>query len=128
MLDICFDDAIGRAKELDAYYKRNGKVIGPLHGLPVTFKDQFHIKGRETTLGYVGWIGTFEGRKNDPNKGTVDSELIRELVQLGAIPIGKVSESSPSDGINILNYGRRHWYRLYGYAFIHLRWTSSLIT
>ena len=93
MLDICFSDAIDRAKELDAFYKRNGKVIGPLHGLPVTFKDQFHIKGRETTLGYVGWIGTFEGRRTDPNKGPVESELIGELVRLGAIPIGKVRGS-----------------------------------
>ena len=93
MLDICFSDAIDRAKELDAYYRRDGKVIGPLHGLPVTFKDQFHIKGRETTLGYVGWVGTFEGREDDPNKGAVESELIGELVRLGAIPIGKVRQS-----------------------------------
>jgi amidase len=98
MLDICFSDAIYRAKELDAYYKRNGKVIGPLHGLPVTFKDQFHIKGRETTLGYVGWVGTFEGCKDDPNKGAVESELIGELVRLGAIPIGKVRENRPLTG------------------------------
>ena len=90
MLDISFCDAIERAKELDAYFKENGKVIGPLHGLIVTLKDQFHVKGRETTLGYVGWVGTFEGRADDPRKGIVESELVRELVQLGAVIIGKV--------------------------------------
>ena len=64
--------------------------MGPLHGLPVTLKDQFHIKGRETTMGYVGWIGTFEGTKDGERKGQVESELVRELVQLGAVPIAKV--------------------------------------
>lgn len=28
--------------------------MGPLHGLPVSLKDQFHVKGVETTMGYVG--------------------------------------------------------------------------
>lgn len=92
MLDICFSDAIERADELDAHFKKTGKVIGPLHGLPVTFKDQFHVKNCETTLGYVGWVGTYEGRRDDPRKGTTESELVRELAELGAIPIGKVRE------------------------------------
>ncbi len=90
MLDICISDALDRAKELDAFVKEFGRVIGPLHGLPVTVKDQFHVKGRETTLGYVGWVGTFEGSKDHSPSGAVESELIRELVGLGAILIGKV--------------------------------------
>ena len=94
MLDICFSDAIGRAAELDAHFQETGELVGPLHGLPVTFKDQFHIKGRETTLGYVGWVGTFEGCQNDVRNGTAESELVRQLVQLGAIQIGKVFRTS----------------------------------
>jgi hypothetical protein len=39
---------------LDEYYVKHGKPIGPLHGLPVSLKDQFHVKGVETTMGYVG--------------------------------------------------------------------------
>lgn len=39
------------AAELDAYLKEHGKVKGPLHGLPVSLKDQIPIKGLETTMG-----------------------------------------------------------------------------
>jgi amidase len=33
--EICFKEAIARAKELDDYLKREGKTVGPLHGLPI---------------------------------------------------------------------------------------------
>lgn len=35
---------MAQAKELDAYYERNGKTVGPLHGLPISLKDQFRVK------------------------------------------------------------------------------------
>jgi amidase len=34
LTEIMFDDAIARAKELDAYFQRTGQPFGPLHGLP----------------------------------------------------------------------------------------------
>lgn len=61
------------------------KPIGPLHGLPVSLKDQFHVKGVETTMGYVGWMGTFEGRRGTGNELVFESEMVRELRALGAI-------------------------------------------
>jgi amidase len=42
-------------------------------------------------MGYVGWIGTFEGQKEDPRKGVAESELVRELRNLGAILYCKTS-------------------------------------
>lgn len=36
--------ALAQAKELDAYYEKNGKTIGPLHGLPISLKDQLRVK------------------------------------------------------------------------------------
>jgi hypothetical protein len=36
--------ALARAKELDDIFKKTGKVVGPLHGLPISLKDQFRIK------------------------------------------------------------------------------------
>jgi amidase len=36
--------ALARAKELDAYYEKNKAPIGPLHGLPISLKDQLRIK------------------------------------------------------------------------------------
>ncbi|GJP92913.1 hypothetical protein CAN33_0023340 [Aspergillus niger] len=54
--EIFFEDAIQVAKELDEHLAATGKPKGPLHGLPVSLKDQFHVKGVDTTMGYVGWI------------------------------------------------------------------------
>ncbi|KAI4162301.1 MAG: hypothetical protein LQ342_004015 [Letrouitia transgressa] len=61
--EIFFDAAIQDAKSLDSYLAEHQVPLGPLHGLPVSLKDQFHVKGVETTMGYVGWIGTFQGKK-----------------------------------------------------------------
>lgn len=33
-----FDQGLARAKELDAYFAKTGKTVGPLHGLPISLK------------------------------------------------------------------------------------------
>jgi len=38
LMDIDFEGGIRRAKELDEYLASTGKVVGPLHGLPVSIK------------------------------------------------------------------------------------------
>lgn len=91
MHEVFFEDAIQAAKELDAYFGATGKPMGPLHGLPVSLKDQFHVKGVETTMGYVGWVGTFEGKRDDPRAKTAESELVRELRRAGAVVFCKTS-------------------------------------
>jgi amidase len=40
--------ALARAKALDEYLEKNKKPVGPLHGLPISLKDQFRIKVGET--------------------------------------------------------------------------------
>jgi amidase len=80
-----------RAEELDRYYNEHSRPIGPLHGLPVSFKDQFHVEGLETTMGYVGWIDTFEGEKGSGKERRFESQIVRDLRSLGAIPFAKVS-------------------------------------
>jgi len=46
LTEICFDDAIARGKELDEFFRESGgKTLGPLHGLPISIKDNFKIKG-----------------------------------------------------------------------------------
>lgn len=80
--EIYFDEAIARAKELDEYLAREKKVIGPLHGLPISFKDQFNIKGLDTSVGYVSWT-------NKP--ATEDSTLVTLLRDSGAIPYVKTN-------------------------------------
>ena len=42
-------------------------------------------------MGYVGWIGTFQGRKGDPRSYTFESEMVREMRELGAVLYVKTS-------------------------------------
>ncbi|OCK72930.1 putative general amidase GmdA [Lepidopterella palustris CBS 459.81] len=89
--EIFFDTAIHHAQTLDNYYAKHKKPVGPLHGLPVSLKDQFHVKGVETTMGYVGWIGTFQGKTGTGKEKVFESEMVRELHNLGAVLYCKTS-------------------------------------
>lgn len=64
-LTNCFHDffpdlALARAKELDDYFAQHKKPSGPLHGLPISLKDQLRVKGRQTHMGYTAWIGKMD--------------------------------------------------------------------
>lgn len=41
LMDFFPEEALARAKELDEYYAKNGKTVGPLHGVPVSVKGEF---------------------------------------------------------------------------------------
>ncbi|KAF4125867.1 amidase [Geosmithia morbida] len=82
LTEICFNDALTRAAELDGYLKTHGKVVGPLHGVPVTLKDQFDVKGVDTTIGYVSRCFT---------PASDDAALVKILRSLGAIIIAKTN-------------------------------------
>jgi amidase len=79
---------------LDDYYHENKRPWGPLHGLPVSLKDQFHIDGVDTFMGYAGWIGT-QGGHRDKEK-TRESDIVKVLHALGAVLYCKVQ--SPTNG------------------------------
>ncbi|KAL8741670.1 MAG: hypothetical protein Q9190_005744 [Brigantiaea leucoxantha] len=86
-----FDAAIEDAKSLDVYLAEHKKPKGPLHGLPISLKDQFHIKNVETTMGYVGWIDTFQGKKGTGMEKVYESEMVKELRTMGAVLYCKTS-------------------------------------
>ena len=86
-----FEAAIEDARKLDDYFKSHNAPIGPLHGLPVSLKDQFHVRGVETSMGYVGWLGTFEGKKGTEKEKVFESEMVKELRASGAILYCKTS-------------------------------------
>lgn len=108
LLEIFFDDGVKQAEELDDYFAKYRKPVGPLHGVPVSLKDQFHIKGQETSMGYVGWIGTFEGKTGTGKERNFESELARELRASGAVFYCKTSVPhtlmSPESINNIMGY------------------------
>ena len=86
-----FDAAIEDAKSLDVYLAEHKKPKGPLHGLPISLKDQFHIKNVETTMGYVGWIDTFQGKKGTGMEKVYESEMVKGLRTMGAVLYCKTS-------------------------------------
>ncbi|EEH47555.1 uncharacterized protein PADG_03639 [Paracoccidioides brasiliensis Pb18] len=83
--EIFFEAALKDAEKLDVYFAEHKRPVGPLHGIPISLKDQFHVKGVETTMGYVGWIGTFQGHEGDPRRLVFESELVKELRAAGAV-------------------------------------------
>ncbi|KAL3455698.1 amidase signature domain-containing protein [Aspergillus heterothallicus] len=80
--EAIFDDALAQAQELDEELKKKGRLRGPLHGVPVTLKDQFNVKGYDSTIGYVG-------RSFSP--ATEDSVLVQILKDMGAVILAKTN-------------------------------------
>lgn len=66
-----------RAKYLDEYLQREGRPVGPLHGLPISIKDSFCVEGVQSTIGYVAFL------ENAPTK--TNSALVNMLLELGAV-------------------------------------------
>jgi amidase len=89
--EIFFDQAIAEAEKADQYFKENKKPIGVLHGLPVSLKDQFHVKGVDTHMGYVGWIGNFQGKTGTGKERNYESMIVKELRKMGATLYCKTS-------------------------------------
>ncbi|HOO45001.1 MAG TPA: amidase [Deltaproteobacteria bacterium] len=78
-LDI--EGAMLRARQADEALAR-GEVWGPLHGVPVTIKDNYATKGLLTTVGYPGlaeYVPDF------------DATVVARVRQAGAVIIGKTN-------------------------------------
>ncbi|KAL4947815.1 Acetamidase [Aspergillus filifer] len=70
-LEFFPEAALAQAKELDEYYAKNGKPIGPLHGLPISLKDQLRVKGVETSMGYISWLGQTDTEQTESTLTTL---------------------------------------------------------
>ncbi|BEI82215.1 hypothetical protein CcaverHIS002_0300830 [Cutaneotrichosporon cavernicola] len=53
LTEIWFDAAIAEARKIDEEYAKTGTPRGPLHGLPMSLKDNVNVKGFDTTIGYI---------------------------------------------------------------------------
>ena len=74
-----FERALADAKKADVALGA-GKTAGALHGVPMTVKESFNLKGHPTTWGGVGF-------KDDI--ASEDAEAVRRLKRAGAIVLGK---------------------------------------
>lgn len=95
MSEPLFDRALQRAKDLDLHLQKSGKPIGPLHGLPVSVKDSFHVKGVDSTTGIVGLAF---------KPATQNSPLVDLLESLGAVIIGKTNVPQTMGALDSCNY------------------------
>ncbi|KAH8587749.1 putative fatty-acid amide hydrolase [Bisporella sp. PMI_857] len=75
LTEIFFDEAIERARQLDQE-RKSGKTLRPFHGLPISLKDSFQVKGYDTSTG----LGCFINEPAEEN-----SSLAALLLDLGAI-------------------------------------------
>lgn len=51
--EIFFEEGLDAARHADAYLAKTGNTLGPLHGLPISMKDLFRIKGQDSTIGML---------------------------------------------------------------------------
>jgi amidase len=74
--EVLYPEAYQRAQYLDDYLAKNGKTMGPLHGLPISLKDCFITPPHPSSIGMSPYA-------NEPT----DSEtvLVTMLRDLGAV-------------------------------------------
>jgi amidase len=78
---VLADDALATADAADASLASRS-AIGPLHGVPITVKENIDVSGSATTQGVVGL------KNSIPRQ---DAPIIRHLKDAGAIVIGRTN-------------------------------------
>ncbi|KAI5862039.1 amidase [Durotheca rogersii] len=76
LTEMFFERGIERARWLDEFLEENGRVYGPLHGLPISLKDSFRVEGIHATAGFVALLA---------ERPTSNSALVDLLLDAGAV-------------------------------------------
>jgi len=76
-----FEEVLEQAKAADEALAHK-EPIGPLHGVPITIKEQFHVAGTQTTLGLKNQVGRISSK---------DGPLVAKIRKAGAIILGKTN-------------------------------------
>jgi len=77
-------DAVSIAKQMDDE-RKNGKLRGPLHGIPIVIKDNIDTADKmQTTAGSLAMVG---------NIASKDAHVVKKLRKAGAVIIGKTNLS-----------------------------------
>ncbi len=94
LITVTSDVALARARILDEELAA-GRVRGPLHGIPVVYKDSIATRGVPTT------VGSAFLRDRVPD---TDAAIVRRLTDAGMVMLGKANMSefaSGSSGVNV---------------------------
>jgi amidase len=81
--------ALADAARLDDHLRKTGKMMAPLHGIPVLVKDNYDVAGLQTTGGssaLIGWV---------PAK---DAAVVAKLRAAGAVILAKTTMSEWARG------------------------------
>lgn len=79
LTEVMFEEALADARKLDEEFSKTGKVVGPLHGVPILVKDNINVAGVGSSVGFSGWAFV-------PETGMpTDAVLVTLLRQLGAV-------------------------------------------
>jgi amidase len=78
LTEILFPEALARAQFLDDHLQKTGKIVGPLHGLPISMKDCFIIPPHPASVGMACYA-------NEPTKPEDETVLVSILAKLGAV-------------------------------------------
>ncbi|KAM5532354.1 hypothetical protein V8D89_013948 [Ganoderma adspersum] len=84
LTEVFFSQARAEARALDDEFASTGRLRGPLHGVPVSFKDLFDIKGYDTTMGYSSYAD---------KPAAEDAHVVAMVRAAGGIPIAKTNLS-----------------------------------
>lgn len=76
MTELIDNYAIMRAQELDDYFEKHKKPMGPFHGLPISLTGNIAMNTLPLNLGYAGWWGRC---------GEVDAQILRPMYKLGCL-------------------------------------------
>jgi Asp-tRNA(Asn)/Glu-tRNA(Gln) amidotransferase A subunit family amidase len=82
--------ALEDADRLDAALAASGRLVGPLHGIPIVVKDNIDVAGLPMTSGFQGWKNY-----HPPD----DAPVVKRLRAAGAIILAKSSLSEFTRGI-----------------------------
>jgi len=82
--------ALEEADRLDTVLRTTGKLVGPLHGIPVIVKDNIDVAGLPMTSGFQGWKNYYP---------PADAPLVKKLRAAGGIILAKSSLSEFAYGI-----------------------------
>ncbi|THH09917.1 hypothetical protein EW145_g1672 [Phellinidium pouzarii] len=82
LTEILFEQALKEAAELDADFASTNRLRGALHGVPVSFKDQYEISGYDASIGFTQWAN---------NPATTDAHLVSQFRKEGSVIIAKTN-------------------------------------
>lgn len=74
--ELLREQALRRAEELDQHLAQHGRPTGPLHGLPISVKEHFAMKGLTQNDGFCSQVDDIA-----PD----DADVLKLLAKAGAV-------------------------------------------